>query len=95
MRISNSNRKKVGTMVDNRMNGRVARLLSVAVEAYHDKGIGEGALVATVILSALVEADTEYFESSTFKHHCDLLPDVKHIKIDYISMLEQVRKLYR
>ena len=95
MRINNTKRKKVATMTEGRMTSRVAKLLSDAVEVYQDKDIGEGALLITVILSALVDADRDYFESDTFRHHCDLLPDNNLITLDHGTLLEQIRKLYK
>jgi len=94
MRLNNPNRKQVGTMIEGRMTSKVSKLLSDAAETYHERGLPEGALLATVVLSALVEADVTYFEGPDFKLHCELLPDIRGIKIDHPVMLANIRKMY-
>lgn len=89
-----TNRKDVTRMTENRMESRVANTIADAVHTYQDHS-GEAVLVATAILSGLVDADVKYFEGPAFRLHCDLLPDMEHVKLDHAVLLPQIRKLYR
>ena len=79
----------------NRMKSRVADSLEYAVSVYRAHGTPEQYLIAAIIMSGMTSGDIKYFESDIFKYHINSLSGVKDIDLDHLTLLGDIRKLYR